>query len=331
MEKRNNTHIVNDVEIFKVGTWNGDPYTEKDLDEIVNSYNEIGDKLKPYLKFGHDKNQKLAQNSGLPALGWINALRRKGKSLMADFKDVPDKVKELMDKKAYKRVSSEIFLNLVEGGKKFPKALKAVALLGADTPAITSLDDILALYTTESENYDSVKVYTMEVSKVSEEKTFEKEYNEAQLQIKQYEIDLKEKDDKISKLESELQESKDSIKEKEFTIEVEKVNYYLDTKIEEGKLKPVDREKYFSLSVDEEEKKITGFEMVQGILDEAEKVKEFKEDSKATEIPEGVDLNDEGKQSELHYDRAMEYMKEHGMEDTLENYKEALRQTEGGK
>src|SRR5262249_24509233 len=44
----------------------------------------------------------------------------------------------------YRRVSAEIWFNLRRGGQRFGKALKAVALLGADLPAVTNLQDLTA-------------------------------------------------------------------------------------------------------------------------------------------------------------------------------------------
>ena len=136
-------------EVFAVGDWKGDKYGTKDLDEIVKGFDETKDALKPYVKLGHNDGQNLAQKDGLPAVGWIENVRRQGKKLLVDIKNVPKKIYELIKTGAYKRVSSEIFFNLDINGKKYPKLLKAVAFLGGDTPAVTSLDDILALYTQE--------------------------------------------------------------------------------------------------------------------------------------------------------------------------------------
>ncbi len=152
-------YTLQGVEIFASGTWNGNTYTEKDLDEIVRAFNETG--LKPPLKLGHDERQILANNSGMPALGWVKNVYRKGKKLLADIVDVPKRIYEAIKRGAYKKVSSEIFVNYTHNNKVYPYALKAVALLGADVPAVTSLADVEALYTAQGQKYIT---FTQEVN-----------------------------------------------------------------------------------------------------------------------------------------------------------------------
>ena len=61
---------IKGVEIFSTGLWNGDKYTDKDLEDMVESFNAIGKtRVKPFLKLGHDNKQKLVQSDGLPAAG----------------------------------------------------------------------------------------------------------------------------------------------------------------------------------------------------------------------------------------------------------------------
>jgi len=139
---------LTDVEIFAEGDWKGDKYSGKDVDSLVNDTNAILEKVKPFVKLGHDDAQKLQQKEGLPALGWITKLKKKGKKVLADIKDVPKVLADLIQKGAYKRVSSEILWNFVEpsSNTKYPYILGAVAFLGADMPAVTNLKDIAALY-----------------------------------------------------------------------------------------------------------------------------------------------------------------------------------------
>jgi len=147
MSNETEFYEIKAVEIFEEGTWNGDSYSQDDLDKIVMAFSETKDNLKPYLKLGHNESQKILENDGLPAAGWISNVYREGKKLLADFSNVPKKIYELIKRKAYRRVSSEIFVNIPVGGKEYPYALKAVALLGGDTPAVNSLSDILGLFT----------------------------------------------------------------------------------------------------------------------------------------------------------------------------------------
>ena len=156
------TFDISDVEIFAAGTPKGHTYTEKDIEGIVAGFYETKTEIKPYLKFGHDYDKKdvsFSSVSGLPAVGWIENLRKVGKKIVADFKQVPKKVYELIKAQAYKRVSSEIFWNIEVNGKKYNRLLKAVSLLGADTPAVGSLKDIISLYKSDSE----VKEYQFDI------------------------------------------------------------------------------------------------------------------------------------------------------------------------
>ncbi|GAH91161.1 unnamed protein product, partial [marine sediment metagenome] len=68
------------------------------------------------------------------------------KKLYASFKAVPEKIKEVVNKMAYRFPSVEIYKNFEYGGKNFGKVLRRVALLGADIPRIKTLDDISNLY-----------------------------------------------------------------------------------------------------------------------------------------------------------------------------------------
>jgi hypothetical protein len=150
---------IEGVEIFSEGVWNGDKYTLKDLDEMVENFQKTKQALRPYLKLGHDDKQKLIQNDGLPSIGFIENVRRVGKKLVADFTNVPKKIYELIARKAYHRVSSEIYINFKEGKETLGKVLKAVSLLGGDTPAVSNLDDILSLYAFDYEQAKAFKEF----------------------------------------------------------------------------------------------------------------------------------------------------------------------------
>jgi hypothetical protein len=119
---------IHGVEIFKSGTWNGDKYDENDLDAMVSAFNEMG--FTPPIKAGH------SDESSAPALGWVENLRRVGSSLVADLTALPQKVFEAIRRRSYDRVSAEIYWGLKRNGKEYPRVLKALALLGAEIPAV---------------------------------------------------------------------------------------------------------------------------------------------------------------------------------------------------
>ena len=156
------TYNIKNVEIFAVGEHNGDKYTDKDLKEIVSGFTETYGQLKPYVKLGHNEGQNLIKTDGFPAVGWLENLRQEGKKLIVDIAKVPKKIYELIQSGAYRRISSEIFFGLKVNGKRYPKLLKAIAFLGADTPAVTNLNDIMALYKImefKTEEKQEVKIY----------------------------------------------------------------------------------------------------------------------------------------------------------------------------
>lgn len=206
---------IQGVEIFATGKHHGDVYTESDLDEMVRAFNETSGLFQPYLKIGHGDNQKLIENSELPAAGYVSNLKRFGQKLVADFVDIPEKVYFLMKHKAYKKRSSEIYWDISMAGKKFSRMLRAVALLGADVPEVSSLDDIISFYGLSSENVreygqgnDNFKICnfdqnTNEVNKMTKElekkvADLEKSASESIKTYAQKEKELKIKEDELA-------------------------------------------------------------------------------------------------------------------------------------
>lgn len=242
------TYNIENVEIFEAGKWNGEEYTEKDLDDIVSSFNEIGGKIKPFVKLGHSEKQDLLQKDGLPAAGWITGLKRVGSKLVANFSSVPEKIYQLIKANAYGRFSSEIFWNLKDEGKTYRRVLRAVALLGADTPAVTSLDDFINLYT-ESE-YDKLTVCTTKEDIMDiDVKKYEMEIETLQTQLKKYEMDMSEKDKELSAKE-EIIKNYEAEKVAAFTREVEST---IDAFVAEGKITPAQKENLVKLCANVEQ------------------------------------------------------------------------------
>lgn len=155
---------VANVEIFATGTHNGDVYTKDDLDTLVDSFYALKDELKVPVKLGHTSdewNAELAKKIGVPkeiidgeegqgsiALGWLDNVRRKGSKLIADLKQVPEKVAEWIESGLYKAVSCEIWAGYKSGDKTYPYALCGLALLGAELPAVRNIEGL-----------DSARVY----------------------------------------------------------------------------------------------------------------------------------------------------------------------------
>lgn len=198
------TFDIHGVELFAVGTWNGDKYSAADLDEMVRAHQEIGDQIKPFMKLGHSKEQALLKSGDMPAAGWIHNVRREGDRLVADIKNLPKKIYQLLKAKAYMRRSAEVLCNVNIGGKAYKYALKACAFLGGEMPAVHTLDDVLALYAANGEAIA---------------------FNDADADLRAYDINLQEtepmptpadpKDLRIAALEKELFEVREG-KLKEF-------------------------------------------------------------------------------------------------------------------
>lgn len=131
------------VEIFAAGHHNGDDYTEQDIDDMITAYNMLD--YVPPLKCGHGEDKP-----GMPALGWVKNLRRVGSKLVADFTDMPDIVHDYVKSKRFNTVSAEVYWNLKRGGNQFRRALKAVALLGAEIPAVAGLKPLHELFSAEA-------------------------------------------------------------------------------------------------------------------------------------------------------------------------------------
>jgi hypothetical protein len=136
-------HELKDREIFATGIWNQMAFDEADLDDIVANFEKLKDTHKVPLKFGHNKEQKITD--GQPAIGWVSRIFKIGNKLFADFSDLPRTVYEAIKNKLYRTVSIELLFNVNSDGKKFNHVLDAVALLGADHPAVSSLADLDAL------------------------------------------------------------------------------------------------------------------------------------------------------------------------------------------
>lgn len=150
------------VEIFSTGTFTPGgaakgrkvTITGKDLDEMVQSFAElvpIGG-FTPVLKLGHTEAQRfMGQSNGAPNLGIVSAIRRVGDKILADFVNVPDAVMDLIRLKRFRNVSVEIVPSMEFDGRTFANVLTAVALLGAELPAVKGLKELAAIMFTEAE------------------------------------------------------------------------------------------------------------------------------------------------------------------------------------
>ena len=226
MDTKLNFATIKNFEVFQTGTWNGQTFSKDDLQKVVDTFNETKSELKPFVKLGHDDNQKLLQKDGYPSAGWVEDLKLVGDKLVATVKDVPRVIAELINKKGYARASSEFFVNYKS---KYPLAFKAVALLGGDTPAVTSLKDVVALYAQGNEDCEEM-VIVFDNQNYREVKNMEKEELQKKLdeaneklmsftskadELKGKEKELKEKEAQFSQTLEEAKKIIDEAKTKE--------------------------------------------------------------------------------------------------------------------
>jgi hypothetical protein len=144
-------------EIFSIGTWtatNGKArkYSIDELTAMAAAANETSYQDKP-LKLGHNNEQKALKEAGLfadgaPAAGWMKNFRVQGEKLIADFKQVPKVIADLIQAGAYKQKSLELWDNFKDEaqGKTYKTMPVAVALLGTELPAVSNLNSILSTY-----------------------------------------------------------------------------------------------------------------------------------------------------------------------------------------
>ena len=147
------TRTVANIEVFSEGTWADSSgttreWTSVDLDKMVEAFKAGKPEMVP-LKVGHSSdafNRKVAEALGVPveiltgekgkgqvALGRMKTLEHREGKLVASFENVPEPLADLVEGGQFVSVSSEIEDS--DGGP----ILEAVALLGAEEPAIGNL------------------------------------------------------------------------------------------------------------------------------------------------------------------------------------------------
>lgn len=142
--------ILRGAEIFAAGTWPGSQLftlTEQDVQGIVDAFEALRLHGRVPMKLTHDgpdqRDEGFDESKAL-AMGWVRKVWRDGKKLMADL-DVPDKVHKLIKEGYLKFVSVELIRDVRAFNRVIPWVLDAVALLGADQPAVGILSDLQAL------------------------------------------------------------------------------------------------------------------------------------------------------------------------------------------
>lgn len=153
--KKLKTRDVLGVEILDEGDWlpaAGGPWTVdgETIDRIVANFAALGDLLSPPIKLGHDDEQALLQSDGYPAAGWLDNVRKKGTKIVCDFRKMPEKIADLVEAGGYRKCSVEVWKSFTVDGETYNDVLTSVSLLGNELPAVSTLDDIVALYASKA-------------------------------------------------------------------------------------------------------------------------------------------------------------------------------------
>jgi cation transport regulator len=240
-----------DAEIFSVGTWNGDKYTTKDLDAMVEAFPALAQEIKPPVKLGHNEQQMATvMKDGHPALGWVKAVKRQGDKLIATLTGVPEIVYNAITAGRYKRVSAEIYWNLKAAGKTFKRALAGVALLGADIPAVTNLADLDAYLgqSIHDGSFERVGVYSFAVDD-SGTILLQEEPDMADDAKKEYEVKLKEMETALKATEEEKTKYMKDLEELKGKVTAEKkeqretaIKEFCEKAVKEGRMLPFERD-----------------------------------------------------------------------------------------
>jgi hypothetical protein len=233
----------------------------QDLDQIVSSHYSFANEGKVPLKIGHSESQKLLASDELPAAGWITKVWRKGDTLLANFADVPKKIYDLIKNKAYKRVSSELYVNMKDSINSIHKyVLRAVSLLGATIPAVKTLDDIKALYSDSDQlvicfnaeggelmkedfkesDMENHKEENEEVKKMSEDKIkeLEKRLVEAETKATKSDADFVQMKKQFEEAQAKVEENDKKIAEAEAQKKQEENAGAVEEAIKEGSVAP---------------------------------------------------------------------------------------------
>jgi hypothetical protein len=272
------TNSIKGVEIFSAGTWNGDSYTVEDLNLMVEAFDKNKQSVRPFLKLGHDEEQTLLQRDGYPAAGWIDRLYVLGEKLVADFSSIPKTIYDLIVNKAYRNVSSEIYCNVAIGEDRFKYMLGAVALLGADTPAVMNLSDIMAMYSKIKS--DDVRIYNLTAPLMSEKREAGMPTKtEAEIKL---ELDLKAKLDEIEAIKKDFSKSQEEAKAQATELETlrkEKEEAIKSAKDAEKKVIEANIEKFTSELVTQKLSSVAMKPLVAALLGDEKKEYSFGEKS----------------------------------------------------
>lgn len=149
---------IDEMEIFRPGTHNGDEFTDKDLQEIANNFKNLQGEVRPKLKITHSENQKSL--AGLASYGdivdvFVKKVADGSKRLFAKIANVPKEIIDFIKDRRFPERSIELYSKLKIGAKEdspiYRNVLKAIALLGHEMPAVTGMEPVMLSETIEAQ------------------------------------------------------------------------------------------------------------------------------------------------------------------------------------
>jgi len=167
-----------DVEILRTGTWQGATgpeitFKSDDLHDMVTNFELLKSEHSVAVKRGH------TVDKGDIALGWIDTLWVEGDRLLAKFAAVPKIVREAIQKNLFRKVSIEAMKGVTFNGKKLKGwVLDAVAILGAEVPAVSGLKDLGTYLASRSLEHGTKVAFTVDMSNENEEVKMDKDIQE---------------------------------------------------------------------------------------------------------------------------------------------------------
>lgn len=144
-----NTGEIPEMEIFRPGTHNGEPFEEKDLQQIADNFHALKGEVRPKLKITHREHQNTL--AGLMSYGdvvdvFLKQVADGSKRLFANVANVPKQVIDWIRDRRFPERSIELYNKIKLGTSKDEKiyrnVLKNIALLGSDMPAVTGMEPV---------------------------------------------------------------------------------------------------------------------------------------------------------------------------------------------
>ena len=220
------------VPILATGTYRGNRLVTFTVEDLAAMAKNSGVKRAVPVKLGHDDKQIIAQEDGQPALGWLSNFRVIGQQLLADILNMPDVLHRALAAGLWKQRSAEVSWSEQSGWE-----VLALALLGADLPAIAGLPDL--------ENYLSTQTFSPDLPAAGTPVLLSWPTHEEKEMAEETDIKAKlaEAEAKTAKLEADMAAQKEVYRVAQFTAAKLAALQPIERLIADGRLEPKFREK----------------------------------------------------------------------------------------